>query len=168
LILFVLKTVSFSKTVTYYNSMTGNMGDGLASWGEVCTDNQYKTCYIFNTGAAAPGTWSDTDGSGNSIVFNDRVQRNQTFVSVDDVQVNGTSYPGWPAADFPGTALDLGYLDGAGAPPPNDNGAGDGSTLCVTFTLHSTESSEVKNDVDFSGLTVPGYPSGCTSDEDYD
>ncbi|PKQ26623.1 MAG: hypothetical protein CVT63_08375 [Candidatus Anoxymicrobium japonicum] len=143
--------------------MTTNYGDGPAGWGEVCTDNQYKTCYTFNAGAAAPSTWSNTDGNGNNITFNDHVNADQTYVSVDDVQVNDTSYPGWPAADFPGTALDLGYLDGAGAPVPNS-----GAQVCVTFTLHSTESSETRDTVDFSGLTIPGYPAACGGDEDYD
>jgi len=154
---------SSSKTVTYYNSMTGNMGDGPAGWGEVCTDNQYKTCYTFNTGAAAPSTWSNTDGNNNNITFNDHVNANQTYVSVDDVQVKGTSYPGWPAANFPGTALDLGYLDGTAAPKPDS-----GAEICITFTLHSIESSETWDTVDFSGLTIPGYLTACVGDEDYD
>jgi uncharacterized repeat protein (TIGR01451 family) len=159
---------SSSKTVTYYNSMTTNWGDGPAGWGEVCTNNRYRTCYRFNTGPAAPATWSNTDGMGNNISFGDRCVVGQQFVSVDSVTVNGISYAGWPGtsvcdANTNNNNLDLGYLDGAGAPKPNT-----GAELCVYFTLHSVEASETTNDVDFSGLTIPGYPSGCGGDDDYD
>ncbi len=143
--------------------MTGNYGDGPAGWGEVCTDNRYTTCYTFTTGAAAPGRWSNTDGAGHNITFNDHVNANQTYVRVDDVRVNGTSYAGWTEPGFPVTPLDLGYLDGTGAASPNT-----GATVCVDFTLRSTEDSETSDTVDFSGLNIPGYAALCGGDDDYD
>jgi len=156
---------SSSKTVTYYNSMTTDYTHSLG-WGEVCTDNRYTTCYTF-TGTAPP-TWSDTDSFGHNISFGDRCIVGQTFVSVDAVRVNGTGYGGWPGtsvcdANPNNNNLDLAYLDGAAAPKPNT-----GATLCVDYTLHSVEASEIWGMVDFSGLTIPGYPTGCGGDEDYD
>ena len=147
-----------SKKITYYNSMTSTLDSGL-SQGENVTNNQYEVSYTFASGTDAPASWSDTDnlGLGHNITINDVALLSQTLVSIDSVKVNGTEYTGFGTANFPGTPLDLGYLDtAAGAPKPN---AGT-TTLVVTYTMHSSAAGGAG--VDFTRLTIPGYPPVCS------
>lgn len=151
---------SSSKTLTYYNSMKAALDSGLST-GEVCTDNRYTAAYTFVSGAGAPAAWSDTDGvSGHNISYKDLMILGQSFVSIDDVTVNGTSYPGWPAGSNIGAGLDLGYLDAAGAPKPNT-----GAALVIKFTLRSGQTPG--SGVDFGRFTVPGFPPSACSTKDY-
>lgn len=142
---------SSSKTLTYYNSMKAALDSSLAR-GEISTENQYESHYTFYA-PSAPASWSDTDGLGHNITLYDQLAFGQTFVSIDAVKVNGTSYGGF----MPSFPLDLGYLDSAGAPKPNAGGAG--TEIVVVYTLKAA-SSEVSG-VDYTRLTIPGTPTTC-------
>lgn len=143
-----------SKELTYYNSMTTALDPALTS-GEVNTLNKYEVHYNFTLGAPAPATWSNTDGLGHNITLLDQTILGQTLVSIDDVLVGGISYTtDFSYVNFPGTPLDLGYLDATAAPKPIS-----GTEIIVFFTMRS--SSTVGSGVDFTRLTIPGTPPAC-------
>ncbi|RLE37597.1 hypothetical protein DRJ12_02635, partial [Candidatus Acetothermia bacterium] len=137
-----------NKTVTYSN-INSNGVHIDANSAEDCTDIQYTTSVTFNTGTAAPQTWS-------GIVFRDDMNGGQTYVSLDSVTVNGTNY--MSAVSVTNTSgyleIDLSGLDGTTAPKPNS-----GATLKITYTLHAPEGSE-GSFIDWSHLTVPGFSVG--------
>ena len=146
-----------SKKITYYNSMTSALDTSIGQ-GENVTDNQYEVHYTFASGIDAPARWSNTDdlGLGHNITINDVALLGQSFVSIESVKVNGTEYSGFGTASFPDTPLDLGYLDTVAAPAPN---AGN-TELVVTYTMKSAATPG--GGVDFTRLTIPGYPPACS------
>jgi len=136
-----------SKTVNYIDSPNG------VEAAEVCSNIQYTTCFTFSSGA--PSSW-------NGIIFTDDMPH-QSFVSVDEVSVNGTSYNSscYTITNTNPLTIDLSGLDGCGASAPNT-----GAQLCITFTLKAEESH--CEFVDFSGIQLPDSNSGCDTDNDYD
>ena len=117
---------------------------------DVCSNLQFKTCYIFDSGA--PTIW---DGIilGNEM----SVPGDFTFDSIDKIEVDGTDYTNnFPNPTFP---LDLSVLTSI-APDPDT-----GAEICVTYT-YSVQNSEgdFRN---ISSLKVPSGESGCVKSQDY-
>jgi len=141
------------KTVTYVNKNSNGVVTVTGS-AEDCTDIQYTTSVTFNTGIAAPQTWS-------GIVFRDDMNGGQTYVSLDAVKVNGTGYTGAVPNTSGYLEIDLSYLDGVGAPQPKS-----GAKLEITYTFRAPDGSE-GSFIDWSHLTVPGFGVTCGTDARY-
>ncbi|PIE71573.1 MAG: hypothetical protein CSA22_01735 [Deltaproteobacteria bacterium] len=136
-----------SKTITYDNPLN-------SAAGEACRQAIYTVTYNFS--ANAPDTWAN-------IVLTEELILDQTFAELVSVTYNSADYTSSVATSTSGTSVefDLSGLEGS-APAPSA-----GHVLAVQFKTDSVSNS-VGAGVQFSHLTLPGVPSDCSSDDDYE